>query len=249
MILRRQLATWGSSLRDLVYPPRCLACRGEMNEFEPTRFCLPCLEEMSLFGDTLCQRCGAPDDRGEAEQTVCPHCRHLKFRFDRAVALGEYRGLLRQQVLLTKRPIGEVVAMALAHLLIQRQGAALRQEPCDVVCSVPMHWRRRLVRQASGPDLLGEIVARELKVPFAPTLLRRRRSTTPQFELPVGRRRLNVRGAFALGRGHSLNSAHVLLVDDILTTGATCSEIARVLKQRGADRVTVAVLARSFSGS
>src|SRR5690606_9664481 len=104
-------------------------------------------------------------------------------------------------------------------------------------------------RMACGPALLAELIARELGVPFAANLITRRRSTVPQFQLPRSQRRQNVRRAFTMGWGHRLNGAHVLLIDDILTTGATCSEIARVLKRGGARRVTVAVLARSFAGS
>lgn len=248
-MLRRRLATWGGALRDLVYPPQCLACRAPLEASEPVRFCPLCLEGIEPFAEPLCERCGAPRAHDLSDTPSCSHCRHLKFRFDRAVALGEYNGLFRQLVLQTKRRAGEPTALALAHLLMDRHGEMLRGEQVDLVCPVPSHWSRRLARRAAGPDLMAEVVARRVGAPLVTTLVRRARRTTPQFEVPVSRRKSNVRRAFALRWGHTLQSAHVLLVDDILTTGSTCSEIARVLKRAGAGRVAVAVLARSFAGS
>jgi ComF family protein len=249
MLRRRQLADWGSALRDLVYPPQCLACRAPLESLGLLRFCQTCLDQLDLFAGTQCDRCGAPRTSGLPAANFCPHCRHLRFRFDRGLALGAYDGPLRELVLLTKRRAGASTALGLAHLLMESHGEHLRREAFDLVAPVPMHWRRRLARQASGPDLIAEVVAERLRVPLVTSLVRRTRSTTPQFQLPVSRRKRNVRRAFALRWGHALNSANVLLVDDILTTGATCSEIARVLKRGGAARVTVVVLARSFAGS
>lgn len=248
-MLRRHLATWGGALRDLVYPPQCLSCLAPLEELGPVRFCPLCVEGIEPFSEPLCERCGAPRGHQLPDNRSCSHCRHLRFRFDRAVALGEYNGLLRQLVLQTKRPTGELAALGLARMLMERHGKSLREERVDLVCPVPSHWRRRLVRRAAGPDLIGEVVAQQLGAPLVTTLVRRARSTTPQFQVPVSRRKSNVRRAFTLRWGHTLQSAHVLLVDDILTTGSTCGEIARVLKRAGAARVAVAVLARSFAGS
>ncbi len=249
MSLYRRVVEWGSVLRDLVYPPQCLACGGEFVEPGPWRFCELCRFELGVFAGSTCDRCGAPRPFEMPGAKGCGHCFNQRFRFDRAIALGPYDGLLRDLVLATKRPQGETKTIGLGHLLMESRGEELRNCHIDVVCGVAMHWRRRLRRLACGPALLAESMARELRVPYAATLVTRRRSTVPQFQLPRSQRRQNVRHAFAMGRGHRLNAAHVLLVDDILTTGATCSEIARVLKRGGARRVTVAVLARSFAGS
>lgn len=249
MSLFRHVVEWGGVLRDLVYPPQCLACGGELVEQGPRRFCDLCRYELALFSGPYCDRCGVPRPFEIPGSKGCGHCLNQRFRFDAAIALGPYDGLLRDLVLATKRPHGELKTLGLGHLLMELRGEELRNCHVDVVCGVAMHWRRRLRRLACGPALLAELIARELRVPYAATLVTRRRSTVPQFQLPRSQRRQNVRRAFALGRGHRLNAPHVLLVDDILTTGATCSEIARVLKRGGARRVTVAVLARSFAGS
>lgn len=249
MSLYRRVAEWGNALRDMVYPPQCLACGGELAAGERKHFCELCLYELGLFSGATCDRCSAPRPFEMPSVKGCGHCMNQRLRFDAAIALGPYDGLLRDLVLATKRSYGETKAIGLGRLLMEQRGDELRSAQIDVVCGVAMHWRRRLRRMACGPALLAELIARELGIPYAANLITRRRSTVPQFQLPRSQRRQNVRRAFTMGWGHRLNGAHVLLVDDILTTGATCSEIARVLKRGGARRVTVAVLARSFAGS
>lgn len=242
-------AELGSVVRDLVYPPHCLACRGGLPESGALHLCDRCRDDLGVFAGPFCDHCGAPVPLVMPGARGCGHCRKQRLRFDTTIALGPYAGPLRDLVLATKRPHGELLTLGLGQLLMHHRGEEIRQAQIDVVCGVPMHWRRRLSRLACGPALLAEVVAKAVGCPYAATLVRRRRSTVPQAQLSRTERQRNVRGAFVLGRGHRLNRAHVLLIDDILTTGATCSEISRVLKRGGASRVTVAVLARSFAGS
>ena len=147
-----------------------------------------------------------------------------------------------------KRPSAEHLSLAVAALLAEDPRFALdgQRDPLgvDLVVAVPMHWRRRVVRGCNSAELISERLARSLRVPLARRLLKRRRNTLPQADLTPTQRRRNVRGAFAHRTGYDIKGAHVLLADDILTTGATCSEAAKVLKTAGAARVTVAVAAR-----
>jgi ComF family protein len=108
-----------------------------------------------------------------------------------------------------------------------------------------MHWWRRLGRGFNSPDVLAQVLARALRVPWSPELLTRRRNTLPQMRLAPKMRFQNLRGALRLRADGAIAGRRVLLVDDILTTGATCSEAARVLKQAHAAWVGVAVLARA----
>jgi ComF family protein len=140
---------------------------------------------------------------------------------------------------------GEPLAAALTELLVRRRGQDLEDFRPDVVVPVPMHWWRRLGRGFNSPDVLAERLARVLRVPLALGLLVRRRNTVPQMRLAPKMRFQNLRGALQLRAGEAIAGRRVLLVDDILTTGATCSEAARVLKQAGAVWVGVAVLARA----
>src|SRR4029079_16417363 len=105
----------------------------------------------------------------------------------------------------------------------------------------------RWLHGTNSAAVLAEVLADKLRVPLATSMLKRLRHTAPQFSLPPSERRANVRGVFALRTGYHLEQANVLLVDDILTTGSTCSEAARALKRAGAARVVVAVAARTMT--
>jgi predicted amidophosphoribosyltransferase len=114
---------------------------------------------------------------------------------------------------------------------------------------VPAHWAKRLLRGVNGPDLLVEAIGRRLSIPTATDLLVCRRRTRKQGTLLPSERFLNVRNAFAVSWGYDIGDAHVLLVDDVMTTGATAGEAARTLRRAGADRVTVAIVARGVGGA
>jgi len=144
-----------------------------------------------------------------------------------------------------KRKGGEPLATALGEFLARMRGEELASLKFDVVVPVPMHWQRRLARGANSPEVLAEKIARRLRIPVLKRALRQVRNTLPQKDLPLKRRWQNVRGAFGLRAGYDLGGARVALVDDVLTTGATCSEAAGILKKGGASHVVAVVLARA----
>lgn len=146
---------------------------------------------------------------------------------------------------MVKRPAGRLVAEALAGLLFERREAELRELAPDAVVPVPLHWRVRLGRGANSAETMARILSRRLGVPAPRRVVVRCRNTLSQKSLPPNARFRNVRDAFAVRANYPLEEKRVLVVDDTLTTGATCSEIAWALKQSGAAVVHVAVLARA----
>jgi ComF family protein len=166
--------------------------------------------------------------------------------FDETIAAGLYAGRLREMLLQMKQSTGNSLSLAMGDLVWKQCRDRLTAAKPDVVAPIPLHWRRRLVHRTNSAALLAEVLADRLHVPLAEGLLRRRRHTERQFDLTPPRRWENVRHAFAVRAGYHLTSAHVLVVDDILTTGATCSEAAKVLRKAGAERVTIAVVARAI---
>jgi ComF family protein len=211
---------------------------------------------MDIFAEPMCVRCGAPlpvavsrDGAMVAvagNQASCPLCRGHKMWFDETIALGNYDGKLRDAILRMKQAKGDSVSLAMGHLLAQTRGRRLAEIGVDVVAPIPLHWRRRLAHRTNSAAVLAEVLAGRVGAPLAERLLRRLRSTERQFDLTPPQRWKNVRGAFRMRGGYHLRGAHVLLVDDVLTTGATCSEAAKALKTAGASRVTVAVVARAM---
>jgi ComF family protein len=245
--LRPRAATWARMGLNLLFPPRCAACDAELlPQDDPLLLCGPCCLVLGPEVWQGCRRCGAwLSDRDAAGG--CPFCQDMSLAFDAVFPLGRYEGPLREAVLRMKRLSHEAVSMALGGLLVQRRGPLLADFRPDVIVPVPMHWRRRLARGVNSPEVVAKCLARVLKVPLRGRLLVRVRNTLPQKDLLPRERLANVRGAFRVRRGRSgrLDGSHVVLVDDILTTGATSSEAARVLKQAGVAAVAVAVVAKA----
>jgi ComF family protein len=245
---------------ELVFPSACASCQAELSSElagEPGfPICSACLDEMELIEGPTCGRCGAPVPRlGPARDDAatnsskldgCPRCRGRKLWFDETIAAGLYSNRLRELVLRMKRAEGDGLSLALGQLLWRQCGERLRAAAADVIVPVPLHWRRRLAHRTNSAAIVGEVLSRQLRLPLADRLLRRQRHTKPQASVTPVQRWENVRQAFTVRSGHHLNKAHVLLVDDILTTGATCSEAARALRKAGAASVTAVVAARAI---
>lgn len=232
-------------LASLFFPPRCAYCDADLLEAAEPLFCNKCRGELAPAAIDRCFHCAARVPSPEDTSDGCYFCRGASLKFDRVFTLGSYDGPLRHATLRMKHWHEEPLTLAVAQLVWQRLADDLRQLEIDAVAPVPMHWSRRFSRATNSPDLLAATFARHLGTPLGLGSMIRRRNTRTQSSLPPGQRFENVRGAFRLRRGVEFRGAHVLLVDDILTTGATCSEVARVFKQAGAAKVHVAVVARA----
>jgi ComF family protein len=230
---------------DLILPPRCLWCNAEPGTMpREIMLCAEC--QRLLAGDEVprCRRCGG---RLATLAGACEHCQGMRLRFDRAVTLGSHTAALRESVLRLKRHGQESLAMAAANLLFERRKDLLAEARADAVFPVPIHWGRRVVRRANAPELLAATLAARLTVPLEGGALRRVRNTRRQGPMLRTERLRNVRGAFRLRPDAKIRGKRLLLVDDVLTTGATCDEIAKMLRRAGAAAVIVAVLARADS--
>jgi ComF family protein len=174
------------------------------------------------------------------EDGRCALCRLGASRFDEAWCFGAYDGTLRELIHLFKYDR----IRTLAGPLGARLAAAVPMERCfDVVVPTPLHWLRRWRRGFNQSDLLARELARRLRIPVR-AALRRRRVTRAQAGLTYARRRANVSGAFTVRRPEWVAGKRVLLVDDVMTTGATANACAAALKQAGAARVTFVAVAR-----
>ena len=139
---------------------------------------------------------------------------------------------------------GAPLAEELGGLLAQVRMESLSTRRPDVVVPVPLHWWRRLGRGYNQSETVARTLAESLGLPCRPTWLVRTRPTSSQVAQSAAARWENVRGAFRARRGVTVRDARILLVDDVLTTGATADAAATALRQAGAAQVVVAVLAR-----
>jgi ComF family protein len=243
MFVGSREAIWSAAraLRDLAFPPACAFCLRHLPDFAGgPMFCANCLHGLTRGPSLSCPKCAAPKRLATA---ACLYCTRRQYRFDEASALGPYQGLLKEATLRSKQARHEVLTVALGELLSRRAAEHFGGAKFDWVTPIPMHWMRRLHRGAHGAGLLAETVAARLNRPLA-SLVRCRRRTRKQGTLTPHQRFANVRGAFAVSARYVVQGACVLLVDDVMTTGATVGETARVLKRAGAKRVCVLVAAR-----
>lgn len=178
----------------------------------------------------------------------CHECRGHKLHFDEARTLGSYQGPLRDAVLKMKHHYYEPLGVELGWLLAEHVALRPFTAPCDLVVPVPMHWLQRSWRGTSAARTLAAAVGRGLDWRVSTNVLRCRRMLRRQHTLPAQARRDNVRGAFRVRWSHCVRGARVLVVDDVMTTGATANEAARVLREAGAASVCVATVARGNSG-
>lgn len=229
---------------DLLLPPHCVQCGMAIEATANHQsFCSSCCEELLHFPAATCRRCAAPVSPALPLMDDCSHCRGEKFAFTRVVALGAYEGSLQRAVLRIKQPSGEPLGVALAQALARRLAAAA-PFPAEAAVPVPSPWLRRCTHPFNPPDLLAEVLADQLHLAYLPDALKHRRWPRRQHTLPSSERRTNMRGAFRVRSGFDLQGARLLVVDDVLTTGATAHAAAVALKKAGAAEVWVAVLAR-----
>ena len=232
---------------DFVYPPRCLLCDDDMNSATDATgghlaFCTDCHAKLCPATGNECRRCGAPLGPYTVAEDGCPVCIREHFAFDEVIRLGLYRDELRMACLMAKNPAGALLGRALTDLLVEVKGTVLASHTFDAIVPVPEHWLKRLVRPQYAAETIARELSRRLKVRLATGILAKQRWTPKQARSTPGERRQQQRGAFCTSKRISLRGQTVLLVDDILTTGATADEAARMLKRAGAKRVVVAVL-------
>jgi ComF family protein len=234
---------------DLIYPPACLSCRRPLDassgrgDSPLSSFCPTCAAALTSDTASTCPRCAATVGPHALVAGGCSLCREETLAFDAACRLGLYEAVLRELVLRLKYAQNEGLAELMGEVLALHKRAAFEQFGAELLVPVPLHWWRRLVRGFNQSEAIARGMARHLRLPLVLSCLRRLRPTRMQNTLSAPERKENVRGAFGTS-GAILRGRTVLLVDDVMTTGATVRECARVLRQAGAARVVVAVLAR-----
>lgn len=193
--------------------------------------------------------CGQPLDARaapEGEALKCRFCSAGGYGFDSARSYAVYEGALVRAIVTLKfeeiTPLGSWFARRLAEV-VQRGGETLA---ADVVVPVPLHGDRLRERGYNQAELIARPLARRLRLPYRPVLLVRTRPRPDKLHLTLEERWESVRGAFATRPGSKVDNLRVLLVDDVMTTGATLDACARALREAGAKSVTGLTVARAL---
>jgi ComF family protein len=226
---------------DLLFPPLCVACREPVGE--AGGFCPACWSAITFLDGPACACCGTPFPVDPGDDTLCAACLARPPAYDRARAILAYDQNSRGPILALKHADRLDLVPGFARWL-ERSGAPLLSGT-DVIVPVPLHrwrlWRRRYNQAAE----LARVLASRSAKPFLPLALTRVRSTPSQGLMVSARaRRRNVLGAFRVPDTAMVAGRNILLIDDVVTTGATVEAAAKALKRAGAVKVSVLALAR-----
>jgi ComF family protein len=236
-----------------LFPSDCRLCAEPLTNVSRLPVCLECLSAMRPLDGELCSICGerlaaalatAPD------QTLCGLCRRAEPPYAKATAYGSYEGGLRELIHLLKyehvRPAAKVLGRMLAEAIEDLRTFFGDNE--IFVVPVPLYVSKHRQRGFNQAELIALAALRLLDGPFRlrRDILKRRRETQSQIGLSRHQRRENLRGAFVVTKTEDITGRQVLLIDDVMTTGTTVSECARVLRRAGASKVYVATVARTL---
>lgn len=238
------LHTAGRAALDLLLPPRCLGCDEGVDR--PGALCAACFRSLSFISAPFCAVCGVPfAHEGQAgDGGLCPSCAARRPVFGRARAALRYDEAAKHILLPFKHSDRTEAALPLARLMARAGGALLAE--ADLLVPVPLHRWRLLKRRYNQAALLAAALGRIAGRPVLQDALQRARATTPLGELSAAERAEAVADAIAVRprRRARLEGRRVLLVDDVLTSGATANACAGALLAAGAAAVDVLVAAR-----
>jgi ComF family protein len=246
---------WGlfGELSDAVvsvfFPSGCRICERLLTSASRVPLCEECLSSFERIPNVVCEVCGRPLPglaQKEGEPLLCPPCQNRTYAFERARSFGLYENALVRAILLLKfeqiEPLGAWFAQRLAELV----NLEAERLAADVVVPVPLHRARERERGYNQAALLSKPLAKRLRLPHKAVLLMRTRARPDKQLLSLEERWESVRGAFATRPGSQVDNLRVLLVDDVLTTGATLDACARALRDAGAKSVVGLTVARAI---
>ena len=231
------------AVASLLYPPSCTVCAAAVKDRE--YLCDACDDKITRIVPPFCIKCSEPFNGAIDGTFSCANCAQRDIHFDAAVAAYRSRGIVRRVILDFK--YGKQIY--LRHLVGEWLCAAFRDERLcgrtfDLAIPVPLHPARQRERGFNQAELLAEILGRHMSIRTRPAL-ERTRYTTTQTAFDRSERMENLRDAFRLRKNADVRGLRVLLVDDVLTTGSTLSECARILKAAGASSVHAVTAARA----
>jgi len=251
-LLASSLRYTASSLFSVFFPSDCRICSLPLTNISRLPVCSECLDSIRRSEGAMCLVCGERlfGFAASAEQQLCGECLKEHPAFERASAYGSYDGGLRELIHLLKydrvRSAAPVLGRMLAEAIEDLRPQFTAVDP--LLIPVPLHSSKLRSRGFNQSELIAQAALKGnptlRRIEFRPQLLKRVRPTESQTGLTREQRRANIRGAFAVTRPTGIEGREVVVVDDVLTTGTTAGECARVLRKAGAARVWVATVAR-----
>ena len=235
-------AVWG-----LLYPNLCQVCAEQRAEPSEGYVCHLCQRSVTPVVPPYCLVCGLPVQGEVTHSFTCTNCRDQPWDFDSARGAVAADGAVREAIHRYKYQRALWFEPFLSGLLVTHALPELRAQSWDAVVPVPLYPVKEREREFNQAERLGGHLARALDVPLELGLVKRVEPTEAQAKLTRKERLANIRRAFAPAEGVKINGKRVVVVDDVLTTGATTSAVSGVLKRMGAATVVVWAVARAIS--
>lgn len=237
------------SLLAFFYPECCQLCGSRRATAREGYVCIACRSRpgaIRWIEPPICDRCGLPFE-GEITTTFeCSNCKNLRLAFCRARAAVVFDGIVLEVIHRYKYNGHLWFEPFLAGLLIEKAAPSLSSNEWDMIVPVPLHPLKLREREFNQAERLGRHLSRATGIPLNADVLKRVKETRTQTALSRAKRTQNVRGAFQVKPEVCLDGKRVVLVDDVLTTGATTGECAAALKRAGAREVCVWTVARGL---
>ncbi len=245
-VIHAAVNPWIEAALGFIYPQVCQLCGSQRATAAEGYVCAPCWQGVRFIKPPFCERCGLPYDGAITTRFECSNCQgmDLHFRFARSAVVAD--GVTLEVIHRYKYRCALWFEPFLADLLLRAAGPELRGEDWDVIVPVPLHPARKREREFNQAERIAARLGEALRIPVNAQVIRRVEPTRTQTQLTREERAANVRKSFALCNGDELKDARVILLDDVLTTGATTSACARVLRQAGAADVCVWTVARGL---
>jgi len=238
------LAEFLQDLSDALFPPLCIFCMNVLALKEEKIFCASCNKQIVYLTNSHCTLCGKIFPDSPADDHLCGDCLQSKPFYDLARSAVAYDGVMHEVILQFKYGRNIVKGTALADLLAGFIFPDIDWPSFDCIIPVPLHIRRLRSRGFNQSLILARALGKKHHLPVEFSLLKRRKMTHTQIGLNQKEREQNIKNAFEVSDPKQVAGQHIILVDDVLTTGSTVNECAKTLKKEGAARVVVVTLAR-----
>ena len=230
---------------NLVYPQRCYLCGNDIESYSTEYLCPEHKRMVHLIQDSYCKICGKKIYAKSDGEMKCYNCRTTKRLFDSGYSVTVYEESIKTLIHAYKYKRKKFLRHTLGRMMYEGIARNVSYMDIKYIVPVPLHWRRYYKRGFNQACELVKLTSRQLNIPILKRNLRRIRYTTPQVDLEPDERQENIKGAFQVLYPEQFQGNDIMLVDDVMTTGSTANECARVLKRAGCGQITIVVLSQS----